>query len=495
VIRDLTGGELRSFGPDDVIEPVLSPVAAAAEKELPERRLGPALLLCALFLGIFSWISFQADNGRTLGLAMIAIAAVALVAALKAFRNVREGRTGSREFSPLESAVACALVILMMGAITWNAWSSQEYLAAILVGGFGAAILAFLVLSLLRGIQDKRIARAMRAKGAAQPSSEANAVPDAGPAEAAPRMQLDIYLQEELPALSHAYQPQVLDTGNIVGQKPPHILYLYNFFSSNNLHSKLQGGWRRFGPVYFLGSPQDISFNHTFSLSLKKTISSQLLESPQAFDEHLAAAHTAPLPPGAKGLTGVSWLSGGYPQHVFLCTDASWRHGVIRLFALADVVIIDATAYAPARSGLNWEIGFVVDHIATEKFAVLVNAETDQVALGMQFRKKWAAMRSSSPNNRPGAGPVRFVVLKQKNPQDMKQAADIPAQFQSDPPGLSKTTCTLARLSLPDTLEEDRIFGMFSEAYNDTAEFSAQTESRTHLPPERLSTPSQIPTN
>jgi FtsH-binding integral membrane protein len=486
---------LRSFGPDDVIEPVLSPLAAAAEKELPERRLGPALLLCALFLGVFAVFAFLADNGRTIGIAAAATAALVLVTSLKAFRNAKTGRTGSRELSPMESAVAGVLLILVTGAFSWNAWSDQEHFSAILIGGFGAAIFAFLVLSVLRGIQDKRIARAMRAKSMALPAAEAEAVDNAGPAEAAPRMRLDVYLQEELPELSHAYQPQVLDCGNIVGEKPQHILYLYNFFSSNSLRSKLQGGWRRFGPVYFLGSPQDISFKNTFSFSLKKAISSQLLESPRAFDEHLAAAQTAPLPAGAKELMGVAWLSGGYPQHLFLCTDASWRHGVMRLFALADVVIIDATAYAPARSGLNWEIGFVVDHIATEKFVVLVNSETDQVALGMQFREKWAAMRGSSPNNRPDAGPVRFVVLKVKDSQNKQRNTEIPAQFQSNPPGLRKSTCTILRLYLPDILEEDRIFGMFSGMRGDSIERAGQTISKAPLPAERLSAAPQISQN
>ncbi|MBT9329835.1 hypothetical protein [Paracidobacterium acidisoli] len=467
---------MRSFGPDDVIEPVLSPLAAAGEKELPARWLGPVMLLCALVFGIFAWLASQADNGRSIAFALAAIAGVAVVTALKAFRNVRSGRTASRELSPLESAVAGILLIAMTGAFASSYWSAEEHFSAILVGAFGAAILALLVLTLLRGIQNRRIARAMRAKGTALPAPEADAADDAGPAKAAPPMRLDVYLQEELPALPYAYQPQVLATGNILGQRPQHILYLYNFFSSNNLVSKLKSGWRRFGPVYFLGSPQDISFHHTFSLSVKKAVSSELLLNPQAFDERLAAAPTAPLPPGEKDLTGVSYLSGGYPQQLFLCTDASWRHGVMRLFALADVVIIDATAYAPARSGLNWEIGFVVNHIASEKFAVLVNAETDQVALGNQFREKWAAMRAGSPNNRPDAGPVRFVVLKQKDPQQSTQRSETAAAPQPEnPPGLRPLFCTLARQMLPDVLEEDRIFGLVMTAQAAESALTAPT--------------------
>jgi hypothetical protein len=251
---------------------------------------------------------------------------------------------------------------------------------------------------------------------------------------------------------------------NIIGLPPRRILYLYNFFSSESLMQKVKGNWRRFGPVYFLGSPADFSYSHSFDGHVSETVGSTILATPESFDARLDAASETVLPPGDKSLTDVSHLSGGYPQHLFLCNDGSWQHGVERLFAHADVVMLDACDYDAERAGLNWEIGYLVNGKAIRNVVVLIDKTTDQSALCKAFREAWESMDGASPNNGPDPGPVRWVLLE--SPSDRApskdQADTLPAE--ADPSGLyPKLNPLLRRLVVghyQDALIEDRIFGL-----------------------------------
>ena len=374
-------------------------------------------------------------------------------------KQVKTSR-GSRLISAVIGPIVLLLTLIVAGGMAWLCWIKDQKLAAFLVGLFDAIIVFSVTMSTLVKIQSLRIARAMRkANRKAPPANQSDqTTPDADLPRATSRMRHEVYLLKELPPLSFAYRPGISADRNILGLPPKRILYLYNFFSSHGIITKLEAGWRRFGPVYFLGSPGDIGMHHALQLRISKSVKPALLTSNEAIEARLAAAAETPLPPGDKGLTGCSFLSGGYPHHHFLCTDANWRHAVIRLASLADAVVIDATEYRPERRGLNWELGCVLDHVPAEKFIVLMDSETDQVALGEHFRQAWSAMRGGSPNDRPDVGPVRFVLL---TPCSEEQ----PPPKPPDPYGvLGKMNWLLQQrmeARYPDDLAEDRMYGFF----------------------------------
>ena len=197
---------------------------------------------------------------------------------------------------------------------------------------------------------------------------------------------------------------------NVAGFPPISILYLYNFYSQETLVTKMEDSWCRYGPVFFLGSPSDLGSGHTFALDLKKLAETELITSPAVFDARFASASRDLLPAGDAKLKGYPHFTGGWPQHGFLCTDASWRHGVERLFAAAEVVIMDASDYSLERGGLNWEIGQLINKVDATNLLVLADDTADLGALKTAFENAWGQMRSDSPNNRPDAGPIRIVV-------------------------------------------------------------------------------------
>ena len=147
-----------------------------------------------------------------------------------------------------------------------------------------------------------------------------------------------------------------------------------------------------------------------FALDIGKLAQTELITSPAGFDARFASASRELLPAGDAALKSYPHFTGGWPQQRFLCTDASWRHGVERLFAAADVVIVDASDYLLERGGLNWEIEQLLHRIDITNLLVLADDEADLGALRQAFKNAWTNMRADSPNNSLDAGPIRIVV-------------------------------------------------------------------------------------
>lgn len=278
-----------------------------------------------------------------------------------------------------------------------------------------AAILALLlVLMLIQTLIQRRVAKMMntRSNVSQQVTSPLpfSVLPVEIPAKpiTIPPFQLDVYEQNELPEHSYVLNQNLTEEKNIFNHKPLRIFYFFNFYSSGSLINKTNGGFQRHGTVFFLGSPQDISFTKFWNMfSIKKLVRKLLLTTPENLSAAMDKVSEKPLPPKTKGLMTENYFTGAYPSNVFYCTDAIWQQCVALLFAKTDVSIIDASDYTNERAGLQWEIGQIINHIATEDFVVLINSKTDLVALGESFKKSWKEMNAASPNNR--LDPVRFI--------------------------------------------------------------------------------------
>ncbi len=359
-------------------------------------------------------------------------------------------------------------VVLILFA--WQSFRVDGLFGAMALGLFALAWSAAFILTEVRARLDRRVAALMHESSSSAPSDETKlpAHSASAPVEHAPPLRLDVYLQDELTRLPKLYLTPVGADLNIIGLPPRRILYLYNFFSAETLVQKVKGNWRRFGPVYFLGSPGDFSYSHTFDWRIGDSVAASILATPESFDTCLARATDTVLPPGHSNLTDVIYFSGGYPQHLFLCNDGSWRHGVRRLFDHAEVVLLDASGYDAQRAGLNWEIGRLIDRVATHNVVVLIDEETNQAALYAAFRAAWLSMERGSPNNRADAGPVRWVLLESRREpgQSPGQPQGLPPE--ADPLGLYPKFNPLLRTVIAghyrDALIDDRIFGLLIEA-------------------------------
>jgi hypothetical protein len=274
--------------------------------------------------------------------------------------------------------------------------------------------------TLVQALQARRVAELMRGRGAATAAAAGESAADRSAPLVRPPLRLAFLAEEDLP-VAGPYLARVEAERNVLGLPPVKILYLYNFYAAETLQAKMEGGWRRFGPTFFLASPADVAVAHALSLDMPATVARLLLADEADFDGRFAAALAAPASPaGAPDLTDAFHVTGAYPQHAFLCTDANWRHAVDVLIDHADVVLVDASGYSAERAGLGWEIGQLVNRKASARLVVLVDEAADQVALASAFDAAWDAMSPASPNNAPDPAALAIVLL-----QDPEDEADL----------------------------------------------------------------------
>ena len=300
-------------------------------------------------------------------------------------------------------------VVIFFGVIGYLTSSNAELIVA-------AILAVVLTLGLIQTLIQQRVANMMNTKiNTSQQKTEAISSGTESPQTLTkpftiPPFQLDVYEQNELPDHSYTLNPNLTEEKNIFNNKPLRIFYFFNFYSSGSLINKTSGGFQRHGPVFFLGSPQDIGFSKLWNMfSIKKIVRQLLITTPEKLAEAIDNISEKPLPPETKGLMTENYFTGAYPSNVFYCTDAVWQQCVALLFAKTDFSIIDASDYTNERAGLQWEIGQIINHIATENFVVLINGKTDLVALGESFKSSWKQMNAHSPNNREHPQPVRFI--------------------------------------------------------------------------------------
>ena len=218
--------------------------------------------------------------------------------------------------TPSGGRIMMGTVALGLILLAWQSFSNEGGFSALAIGTFALLWTAAFVMMEVRARQDRKIAAFMRKQAtlAAADAAQQVTAEERDAARCAPPMRLDIYLQGELQELPHGYLTPVGADRNIIGLPPRRILYLYNFFSSETLARKVKGSWRRFGPVYYLGSPGDISFGHTFDVAIGDKVAAALLATPEAFDTRLAQARDDVLAPIATSNVCPKLISPGLPR-------------------------------------------------------------------------------------------------------------------------------------------------------------------------------------
>lgn len=278
---------------------------------------------------------------------------------------------------------------------------------------FGGVFVLGMVLALIQTLIQKRVAGIMRRNGAQAGSSvaiEGDSTVKPEKATNIPLFQLVVYEQNELPDHGYALNPHLSEEKNIFNMTPLPLFYFFNFYSTRSLLNKTSGGFQRHGPVFYLGSPADIGFTKLWQMfSITRIMKKRLLTSPEQLRESIDKSSVTPLPPKTKGLLAENYLNGAYPSNTFYCTDLIWQQCVSILLSKTKFAIIDACDYTSERAGLQWEMGQIINHIATNRFVVFINAKTDINALGESFRKCWNEMKADSPNNIEKPLPLRFI--------------------------------------------------------------------------------------
>jgi hypothetical protein len=257
----------------------------------------------------------------------------------------------------------------------------------------------------------------MRAKANAVPKTNSKEpVAEQLQASNIPEFKLEVYEENELPDVAYTYNEHLTEERNVFNINPLKIFYFFNFYSSHEWQKKVAAGWQRHGPLFHLGSPDDIGIARFWKFyEVKKIVDDLLITAPEKLSEAIDNSAFKPLPAKTKGLMAMNSTYGAYPTNLFLCTDAIWQECVELLFSKTDFSIIDANDYTAERAGLQWEIHQIINHVATEDFVVLINEGTDLVSLAESFRDTWKHMFAPSPNNRDVSKPIRFVFYQDPN--------------------------------------------------------------------------------
>src|SRR5450631_2466830 len=254
----------------------------------------------------------------------------------------QEGKEIKNQYVSFLLFFGVAIFLAVMGYLTS---SNTEIIVA-------AAFVLLLILALIQTLIQRRVAIMMNTKISVLQQGISATAPDPGSQLqlakpfTVPLFQLDVYEQNELPDHSYALNLSLTEEKNIFNYKPLRIFYFFNFYSSGSLINKTSGGFQRHGPVFFLGSPQDIGFNKFWNMfSIKKIVRQLLITTPEKLADAMDKVSGKPLPPKTKGLMTENYFTGAYPSNVFYCTDAIWQQCVALLFAKTDFSIIDASDY------------------------------------------------------------------------------------------------------------------------------------------------------
>lgn len=322
----------------------------------------------------------------------------------------QEGKTIKNKYAVV--LLFGSVILLIAGFSGYNSLQEGDTKGGIIWFVAGGLFLCVIAFGFIQTSLKERTAQIMHAKAMASKESMLKMVAEVPSKKAldVPPFKLEVYEQNELPDVSFAYNKDLTEDQNVFGITPLKIFYFFNFYSPGSWEKKIAGGWQRHGPVFHLGSPDDIAFTKTWKFyEIEKIVTSVLITSPEKLVEASDNSTYQPLPPRTKGLMGESAISGAYPVNSFLCTDTVWQQCVRLLFRKTDFSIIDAGDYTAERAGLQWEITQVINHLSTEKFLVLINGKTDLVSLAETFRKAWKDMDEVSPNNHKDVTAIRFI--------------------------------------------------------------------------------------
>jgi hypothetical protein len=315
--------------------------------------------------------------------------------------KAEEGKPLKNEFTGFILFFSIAIGMLVLAYFTKD----------VPLGIFGTIVTIIVILGLIQALIKRRVARSMRTGHVLASAAMAGAVNEQKEKVAdIPLFQLEIYEQNELPDHGFSLNQHLTEEKNIFNIAPLSIFYFFNFYSGSSLMNKVAGGFQRHGPVFYLGSPEDIGFSKMWDMfSITKIMKKLLLTSPEQLHDSINKSSVIPVPPKTKGLMAEDYLTGAYPSNVFYCTDVIWQQCVTILFEKTKFAIIDACDYTFERAGLQWEIGQIINHIATNRFVVFINSKTDVPALSTSFRKCWNELNVDSPNNIKNPLPLRFI--------------------------------------------------------------------------------------
>lgn len=147
--------------------------------------------------------------------------------------------------------------------------------------------------------------------------------------------------------------------------------------------------WLRIGSISLIAGPDlatSIVKPHEFLTFLSGRLSRMFLARQSDVDRALQELDLKPDPDGR------------YRINQFLCRDDTWLLTMRRLAKQSNAVLMDLRGFSQKRRGCQQEIQEVLDHVALDRFIIVVDETTNFPFLAESLQSAWRGLSGASPN-------------------------------------------------------------------------------------------------
>jgi hypothetical protein len=193
---------------------------------------------------------------------------------------------------------------------------------------------------------------------------------------------------------------------------PKRLLLLRTFGRADepeDLIDTLDDTWRRIGAVDLLAG-SDVASRTLRSTMLEAFLlrhtADQFLKTDEEVDNRLRD-----LPSEVEG-------DARYPVNGVYCYDSVWKRACKRLVQDAAVVLMDLRGFTSESKGCIWELDHLVKHAPLRRILLLIDGNTDLVALKREAQAAWAYLPLDSPNANDKEPQIKFLIYDRHREAD-----------------------------------------------------------------------------
>jgi len=107
-----------------------------------------------------------------------------------------------------------------------------------------------------------------------------------------------------------------------------------------------------------------------------------------------------------------------YPVNGVYCYVNVWQRAFIRLAQAAAAVLMDLRGFTSENTGCIWELAYLVKHTPLRRILLLIDDNTDQLALEREARAAWTHLPRDSPNTSDQEPELKYLSYDRQSEAD-----------------------------------------------------------------------------
>jgi hypothetical protein len=196
-------------------------------------------------------------------------------------------------------------------------------------------------------------------------------------------------------------------------RRAPMRLLLLRIFgradTPEDLLDALDDTWRRIGTVDLLAGSKVASRtlrSSTLEAFLLRRSNDQFLKTNEEVDKRLIHLRSE-----VEG-------DARYPLNEVNCYVSARKRAFIRLAQDADAVLMDLRGFTTRDKGCEWELSYLLKHTPLRRILLLVDGDTDQLALELEAGATWTHLPLDSPNTSNQEPELKYLSLDRQSQTD-----------------------------------------------------------------------------